>query len=408
VLVVGSGGREHALVHRLSQSSLAPRLRSYPGNPGIHQLASLLAPSDDSARAIAATARSEGVDLVVVGPEAYLAAGLVDACIEAGIAAFGPTRRAARIETSKAWAKDIMQRARVPTAAHHTFTDTTALREYLRAGTGTVVVKADGIAAGKGVLVSDDRSALVPFGEEYLRQGNSVLVEEYLSGPEVSLFALVCDTAVLPLACARDYKRALDGDEGPNTGGMGAISPPDLPSDFLKTMTNEIIRPVALEMVRSGSPFRGVLYAGLMLTEAGPKVLEFNARFGDPETQVILPLLRSDLLPLLANVARGDLSETHIEPSPSYACGVTIASAGYPGTRATPRTCTLGSVPAGSVLYHAGTALGEDEQLQAVGGRVFTAVGQGDSLPGARARAYELAAQVGFEGAWFRTDIGAQ
>lgn len=408
VLVIGSGGREHALVHRLSQSSLAPRLRSYPGNPGIHQLAPLLAPPDDSAKTIAATARSEGIDLVVVGPEAYLAAGLVDACTESGIVAFGPTRGAARIETSKAWAKDIMQRAGVPTAAHHTFTDTTALRDYLRAGNGTVVVKADGIAAGKGVLVSDDRSACFSFGEEYLRQGSDVLVEEHLTGPEVSLFALVCDAAVLPLACARDYKRAHDWDQGPNTGGMGAICPPDLPPDFLETMTEEIIRPVALEMVRSGSPFRGILYAGLMLTEAGPKVLEFNARFGDPETQVILPLLRSDLLPLLEDVARGDLSEAHIELSTSYGCGVTVASAGYPGTRAAPRTCTLGSIPPGSVLYHAGTGLGPDEELRAVGGRVFTAVGQGDSPSEARKRAYELAAQVDFEGAWFRTDIGAE
>ncbi|MDQ3328295.1 MAG: phosphoribosylamine--glycine ligase, partial [Chloroflexota bacterium] len=314
---------------------------------------------------------------------------------------------AARIETSKAWAKDVMQRAGVPTAAHHSFTDIAALRDHLLAGSGTVVVKADGIAAGKGVLVSDDRTACVAFGEEYLRLGSSVLVEEQLRGPEVSLFALVCDDTVLPLACARDYKRAHDGDAGPNTGGMGAISPPDAPSDFLETMTDALIRPVAVEMVRSGSPFRGVLYAGLMLTEDGPKVLEFNARFGDPETQVVLPRLRSDLLPLLADVARGSLSATSVELSASHACGVTIASAGYPSTRAEPRACTVGPVPADAVVYHAGTSMGPDGQLQAVGGRVFTAVGQGRTPAEARRRAYELADRVEFEGAWYRTDIGA-
>ena len=408
VLVVGSGGREHAIVHRLSQSPLAPRLRSYPGNPGIHQLAPPLISPDDSAEAITAAAQEERVDLVVVGPETYLAAGLVDACMEAGIAAFGPTRDAARIEISKAWAKGVMQRAGVPTAAHRSFTDATSLREHLVGGAGTVVVKADGIAAGKGVLVSDDRAACLSFGEEYFRQGDTVLVEDHLIGPEVSLFALVCDADVVPLACARDYKRAYNGDEGPNTGGMGAISPPDLPPDFLSTMTEEIIRPVASEMVRSNSPFRGVLYAGLMLTEDGPTVLEFNARFGDPETQVVLPRLQTDLLPLLMDVARGCLSVASVDLCANHACGVTIASAGYPGTRAAPRASTVGRVPPDAVLYHAGTVMGPSEQILATGGRVFTAVGQGRTPAEAQQRAYELANQVEFEGAWFRTDIGVE
>jgi phosphoribosylamine--glycine ligase len=409
VLILGAGGREHALALALARSPRGPALYAYPGNPGILSLARPLVVERDTPEAIVEAALREGIRLVVVGPEAYLERGVVDRCREAGLLAFGPTRDAARLETSKSWAKAVMERAGAPTARYKLFADSEAARQHIEAGSGPVVVKADGLAAGKGVLVSEDRDAASGFAESCLAgAGARVLVEEALSGEEVSLFALVSGEDVLPLGCARDYKRAHDGDRGPNTGGMGAISPPALPADFLERATELTVRPVARELARSGLSYSGVLFAGLMLTEDGPKVLEFNARFGDPEAQALLPRLRTDLLDLVLLVAEGVLAQAPpVELSEEHACAVTVASEGYPLRRGPARVVELGAAPEGATLIHAGTALSDDGELLAVGGRVFTAVGLGATRAEARGRAYALADVVRFEGAWRRADIGA-
>jgi phosphoribosylamine--glycine ligase len=413
VLVIGSGAREHAIAHTLTRSSREPRLLAYPGNPGILELARPLLPSSDSPADIVAATREAGVDLVVIGPEVFLAAGLADACLSAGLRVFGPTRDAARIETSKSWAKEVMAAADVPTAAYRRVIDPEAARACIEAQAGGIVVKADGIAAGKGVLVTHDTREAAEFADAYLSSGSAVVVEELLQGPEISLFALVSGEDVLPLGCARDYKRACDGDEGPNTGGMGAISPPDVPATFLEDMTDRLVRPVARELAHRGSPFHGVLYAGLILTPRGPSVLEFNARFGDPEAQVLLPRLETDLLDLLDAVAARRLSGTSVELSPRHACGVAIAGAGYPhpaegAARRFP--VRVGEMPEDTILFHAGSSPlpGSAFGFAAGGsGRMFTAVGLGETAERARARAYALARVVEFEGAWYRTDIGA-
>ncbi len=408
VLVVGSGGREHAIVHTLARSPRGPILYAYPGNPGVLALARRLDAAEDSAEAIVEAARREGIGLVVVGPEAYLEQGIVDSCREAGIPAFGPTRSATRLETSKSFAKDVMDRAGVPTARYAVCRGLVEVREALERFGDRVAVKADGLAAGKGVLVTDSPEEALSFAADWLdtRAGERIVVEQALEGEEVSLFALVSGEVVIPFGLARDHKRAYDGDRGPNTGGMGAISPVDLPDDFMDDAISRIVRPVASEMARRGTPYQGVLYGGLMVTADGPCVIEFNARFGDPETQVLLPRLSTDLLDLIEATALGELDGVRVDLSEACACGVTVASAGYPVTRAGRRPVRVGAVPDGTILYHAGTVLGEDGALLASGGRVFTAVGLGSTMSEARRRAYELAQEVTFEGAWYRSDIG--
>jgi phosphoribosylamine--glycine ligase len=415
VLVVGSGGREHALAWKISQSPLVRALFAAPGNPGVGRLATLVPLRSDDVEGLTAFAVRERIDLVVVGPEAPLVAGLVDRLAGAGILAFGPTGAAARIEGSKAFAKEVMIAAGIPTAAYATFTEPGGALAWAQARQGQVVVKADGLAAGKGVVVCGS----LPEAEAAIRQilverihgaaGATLLLEERLTGPEASCIALTDGERVRMLPAAQDHKRIFDGDRGPNTGGMGAFCPtPKVPAPLLAEIERTVLLPAVRELKRRGHPFRGALYAGLMLTPAGPRVLEFNARLGDPETQPILMRLRGDLVPALLAAARGDLSGIHFDVDPRASIGVVVAAEGYPGQ------VTTGDAIAGldaaladdQQLFQAGTASGPGGQVVTAGGRVLTACALGDGHAEAMKRAYDAVGKVAFRGMQFRTDIG--
>lgn len=416
ILVLGSGAREHAIVLALRSDAEPHEILAAPGNAGIARDAELVDVDMLDPGAVTAFAQEHGVDLVVVGPEAPLVAGVADSLRERGIPVFGPGKQAAQLEGSKAFAKRIMENAGVPTgrAVHaHTLEKTAAALDEFGA---PYVVKADGLAAGKGVIVTDDRAAALAHAETYLPKG-PVLVEEFLSGPEVSLFFLSDGDTVRPLTPAQDFKRALDGDEGPNTGGMGAYSP--LPwlterfggvDAFVDEVTETIAKPVIRELDRDGSPFVGLLYAGLIITDDGVRVIEFNARFGDPETQIVLPRLVTPLAGLLMAAARGTLEE---HPAPEFrddaAVTVVLASEGYPASAVTGREIT-GLDEAASVegvhITHAATAE-RDGALVATGGRVLNVVALGSTFAEARERAYEAIGRIGLEGGQFRTDIAA-
>jgi len=408
VLVVGAGGREHALVRSLLRSPQAPEVLCAPGNAGIRRDARALdAPADDPA-ALAAAARAAGVDLVVVGPEAPLVAGVADALADAGVRCFGPPAAAARLEGSKAFAKEIMAAAGVPTAAHRVV-ETVA--DGLAAVTGyPTVIKADGLAAGKGVVIAADETEARAALEEMLvarRFGDQpVVVEEFLAGEELSLLALCDGERAVPLAPARDYKRIGDADTGPNTGGMGSFSPVPGTDDLVRDVVASVHQPVVDELRRRGTPFQGVLYAGLMLGDGGPKVLEFNVRFGDPETQVVLPRLRSDLLALLlAATEPGGLAGTTLEWDPRAAVCVVLASRGYPASSSSGDVIRgLDALPAGAEVFHAGTA--EDGAgVVTAGGRVLGVTALGEDRAAARTAAYAAADMIAFDGAQLRRDI---
>ncbi|MEE1618248.1 phosphoribosylamine--glycine ligase [Brachybacterium sp. J153] len=413
ILVIGSGGREHAITRRLAADRPAPELHAAPGNPGIAQLATCHPVALDDLDGQVALARELGVDLVVVGPEAPLVAGAADRLREAGIDVFGPSAEAARLEGSKSWAKEIMAAAGVPTAASVTVTSPDALPAGLDRvnplGDVPFVVKADGLAAGKGVVVTADRAAALAHGEAVLAAGGQVVLEEYLDGPEVSLFCVSDGTDVVPLAPAQDFKRALDGDEGPNTGGMGAYSPlPWAPEGLVDEIVAHVARPTIAELARRGTPFVGILYCGLALTSRGLRVVEFNARFGDPETQVVLERLTTPFAPLLHAAARGELAAVDAPVwSDEAAVTVVVASAGYP---AAPRTGDpIGGIEAaealGAHVLHAGTSRGEDGVLRSAGGRVLTVVGTGPTLSAAREIALAGARAIELEGSHHRGDI---
>lgn len=427
ILVLGSGAREHAIILALRSEDAEHEIFAAPGNAGIARDAAIVELDVESPAAVADHANTHSIDLVVIGPEAPLVAGVADALRERGIPVFGPGRAAAQLEGSKAFAKRIMEAAGVPTGR--------AIRAHTRAEVEAAldelgsphVVKADGLAAGKGVIVTDDREAALAHAETYLPTG-PVLVEEFLEGPEVSLFFLSDGDHVLPLSPAQDFKRLRDGDEGPNTGGMGAYSPLPWLSDhvegwaiegeasdpeqaFVDHVTREIAEPVIRRLDAEGTPFIGLLYAGLILTERGVKVIEFNARFGDPETQVVLPRLLDPLSELLLAAASGHLEDL---PRPAFADAVAVtvvlASEGYPAAPVTGRVLTgldAAAAVEGVHLAHAATA-GSDDGLVSTGGRVLSVVGLGTTVTEARDRAYRALAQIGLEGGQYRTDIAAR
>ena len=406
VLLIGSGGREHALAWALAASPLLTKLYVAPGNPGIAALAELVPIGVDDIAALVSFAQENAVDLVFPGPEAPLVAGITDAMEAAGVDCCGPSAAAAQMEGSKAFAKEVADAAGIPTARWKRFTDAADARDFASRRGAPIVVKADGLAAGKGVVVAQSEAEAEAAIDRFIAHG-PVVIEECLSGPEVSLFALCDGLEAVFLGTARDHKRLGDGDTGPNTGGMGAISP--APGFDPAPAMDRIIRPVLAEMVRRGTPFRGVLFAGLMLTEAGASLIEFNVRFGDPECQVLLARLQSDLLPALLAACQGELGDFALRFREDAACAVVMAATGYPDA---PQAGSViagldqaAAVP-GALVFHAGTAM-RGERVVAAGGRVLTLCGTGPDAASARAVAYDAVAKVQWTGGFYRRDIGA-
>ena len=424
VLIVGGGGREHALAWRFKQDNPALSLYAAPGNPGIADLATCLPYSPTDFDALIDFARRENITVTVVGPEAPLAAGIVDRFRAEGLTIFGPTRQAAQIETSKSFAKQLMHDAGVPTARALTFTDAERARGAVRELGAPVVIKASGLAAGKGVIVCEtsadaDRAIdAMLIRREFGVAGSEVLVEEFMEGEELSLFGITNGEWLAPMIGAQDHKRLLDHDRGPNTGGMGAYAPVSLLTPELeRSIVSEIFQP-ALDALRTrGAPFTGLLYAGLMLTREGPKVVEFNCRFGDPETQAILPLLPSEpsLLDFMLASARGEEppAPTIVRPTeaadprlPPFAVTTVVASAGYPETPRTGDVIAIPPAPDGVLVFHAGTKRRGDGALVTNGGRVVAVTGTGATFEEAQRKSREFASRIEFQGKQFRSDIG--
>jgi phosphoribosylamine---glycine ligase len=410
VLVVGGGGREHALIKALARSARAPELLCAPGNAGIAEDARVLAVAVDDVDGLLDAALHEQVDLVVVGPEVPLVAGLANVLLDAGVRCFGPSGAASRLEGSKAFCKEVMEAAGVPTAAYKTVDTVEAGLDAITAY--PTVIKADGLAAGKGVFIAMDeweaKAALAVLLVEHKFGTDRVVVEEFLAGEELSLLALCDGERALPLASAQDYKRIFDGNEGPNTGGMGSYSPvPEIGADRANELAAQVHQPVLDELARRGAPFHGVLYAGLMMTADGPRVLEFNVRFGDPETQAILPRLESDLLDLLvAATEPGGLAGASLNWSERTAVTVVLASAGYPASSSSGDVITgLDAVDDTVEIAHAGTARDPEGRIVTAGGRVLNVTALGADAADARAAAYAAADMIEFEGKQMRRDI---
>jgi phosphoribosylamine--glycine ligase len=398
VLVVGSGGREHALAWKLAQSAQCDELHAAPGNPGIAAIGHCHPVRAEDGEGLLAFCSEHEIDLVVVGPEAPLVAGLADQLRHAGVAVFGPGASAARIEGSKTFAKEVMAAAGVPTAAS------------LSVARAPCVVKVDGLAAGKGVFVCRTQEELDAGLREVGGRGDSLVIEELLEGEELSLFAVCDGRQALPLAPAQDFKRIGDGDTGPNTGGMGAYSPvPSFGASEVEELLEQVHRPVLTELANRGSPFVGLLYAGLMITDDGPRVLEFNCRFGDPETQAIVPRLEGDLLALLHEAATGRLDSSEVRAGSEAAVTVVLAAADYPsaGDVGAPIDGVEDAEAGGALVFHAGTARRSD-RLVTNGGRILNVTGLGDDLAEARAAAYAAVERISFQGMRYRTDIAAR
>lgn len=414
ILLLGSGSREHALAKKLAESPRCGTLYIAPGNGGTLQEGVNVALAEDDPEAVAAFAREEGIGLVVIGPEAPLVAGVADAVRAAGIACFGPGAEGAQMEGSKRFSKELMERAGIPTAAYGSFTDEEAALAYVREQGAPLVVKADGLAAGKGVVVATEQEQ----AEEAVREcfagafgdaGSTVVIEECLTGPECSLLAFTDGKTVRPMATAQDHKRALEGDRGPNTGGMGVYSPVPIVTDEELAVMKQVVVDTVAELAAEGIDYRGCLYGGFMLTPEGPKVLEFNARFGDPETQVILPRLKNDLVDVMLACAEQRLDEVELSWRDEWAVAVVLTSAGYPGSYEKGKVITgIEDADAldGVTVYHAGTAVTDTGELVTSGGRVLAVTALGDTFEAARDLAYAACEKIDFEGKTLRHDIG--
>lgn len=404
ILILGSGGREHALVWKISQSPLVTKLYVMPGNGGTEKN---VAQTD-----LVSFCAEKAIGLVVIGPDDLLAEGVADTLRAAGILVFGPSKAAAQIEWSKAYAKEVMQAADIPTAKSRTFTDYEAARTYVQGEPLPIVVKASGLALGKGVVIAttleEAAAALAAcFQGKFGDAGKEVVIEEYLEGLEFSTHAICAGEDVVMFPASQDHKRIRDNDEGPNTGGMGTIAPqPSVSLKIMEEICDRIVRPLLTELKKRDRPFSGLLYPGIMLTADGPKVLEFNARFGDPETQVYMRLMKSDIVPVLLAAANGDLSGVSIEWHEGAAACIVMASRGYPGSYEAGKEITgIENVGEGVVVFHAGTTR-DGDRLRTSGGRVLGVTALGADLPYALSRAYEGVKEIQFEGAQYRSDIG--
>lgn len=416
ILVVGRGGREHAIVWALSRNATVEKIYCAPGNAGIAELADNVDIGELEFAKLVAFAREQAVDLVVVGPDDPLAAGLVDEFEAAGIRVYGPRKNAAEIEGSKIFMKNLLRKYNIPTARYETFTEYEAAKAYVDAQPLPLVVKADGLAAGKGVTVcftreeADRALALTMVDKSFGAAGDQIVVEEFMEGQEMSILAFVDGDTVRPMSPAQDHKTIFDGDKGPNTGGMGTYSPlPHIEQAIIDDAIENIIKPTARAMAAEGRPFRGILFAGLMITKDGPKTVEFNARFGDPEAQVVLPRLKTDLLDIFQASIDGKLDQIDIAWSDEAAVCVVLASEGYPGSY--PKGRVIGGLDkaaeSGAIVFHAGTAL-KDGQFVTNGGRVLGVVGLGRDIAEARGNAYKAAGVIEFAGKQNRTDIAAK
>ena len=416
VLIIGSGGREHALAWKIRQSPFLSKLYAAPGNAGIAEIAECVSIAADDIEALLLFAREKEVDLTVVGPEGPLVKGIVDRFQAGGLAIFGPTQAAARLEGSKIFAKEVLSKTGVPTAEFKIFEDAGQAKHHVIEHEPPFVIKADGLAAGKGVVMAESAEEAVEAITKFMEEkslgeaGSRIIIEEKLEGEELSVLVLTDGENYLPLASAQDHKRLSDFDRGPNTGGMGAYSPcPFLSKENFQKALDQTVRPVLAEMKRQGVPYRGVLYAGLILTKNGPYVLEYNARFGDPEAQAVLPRLKSDLLPVLLEIASGRFPSTGLEWDERASLNIVMAAAGYPGTHDKGAVITGLEKAAGRddvFLFHAGTARNERGDLVTSGGRVLSLTALGETLKAAQEKAYEVFYQIGFTGAQFRKDIG--
>ncbi len=417
ILVLGAGGREHALAWRLACDHGVARVFCAPGNAGTAEVAATVGLDPGDPDRVLAFVEEHGITLTVVGPELPLTRGVVDLLTSRGHLAFGPSKAAAEIESSKVFAKEFMERHRVPTAASEICATADRAAQVVNSGRFAfpLVLKADGLAAGKGVIIAEDRAAAlgaietIMVARQFGSAGDRIVIEEHLQGPEVSFFVISDGTRGIAFSSAQDHKRAYDGDRGPNTGGMGAFAPSPLVDDRLATrITNEVIVPTIEGLRAEGRPFRGFLYAGLMLTADGPKVLEFNARLGDPEAQVVLPMLAEDLAPILRDAAAGTLGQSSCRFSADALVGVVLASGGYPDRYETGKAIAgldRAASESDVLVFHAGTAR-RDERIVTAGGRVLTVVGRGTDYATAMSRAYGAAAHVTFEGMFYRKDIG--
>ena len=411
--MIGPGGREHAIVRSLLRDPNVTEVHAAPGNAGIAEIVPTHAIDANNPAAVTALALKLESDLVVVGPEAPLAAGVSDALTAAGIPVFGPSREAAQLEASKAFAKTVMAEAQVPTAMARVATNAAEAADALDAFGAPYVVKDDGLAAGKGVVVTRDREEALAHAQSCFDVGGTVVIEEFLDGPEVSLFVLADGRNVVPLAPAQDFKRIFDGDEGPNTGGMGAYSPLEwVPANLVQDVIDRVAQPTIDEMAHRGTPFTGVLYCGLALTSRGTRVIEFNARFGDPETQAVLARLKTPLGGVLMAAAKGQLEDIdELRWAPETAVAVVLASENYPDTPRTGdriRGLKKANRLEGVHVLHAGTAMDDDGSVVSAGGRVLAVVGLGADLEDAREKAYAGMEQISLEGGQYRTDIAAK